>query len=235
MGVKLGDTVSAGQPIGKSGGIKGAPGSGNAEGPHLHFEVRVGGHTVDPVPYLAGGAGVVAGTSTGNPAAQMSTTVHTSPVVEPANVAQNILDVAAGKQPTNQTQTTTTTDAGPRPAADATGAKPSSQQGPIADLDGLINQAVQITGVPASWIPGIKQIMIRESGGQNIPQGIHDINTDKGTPAFGPMQIIQPTFNANALKGYEDWHNPLDSTIAAIRYIQSRYGSPYNGPTTSGY
>jgi SLT domain-containing protein len=72
--------------------------------------------------------------------------------------------------------------------------------------------------------------MMQESGGRNIPQQIVDINTRKGTPAFGPMQMIEPTFRAHAMPGYTDWRNPLHNTIAAIRYIQSRYGSPYNLP-----
>lgn len=39
---KVGDLIEPGKSllIGYSGGIKGAPGSGNSEGPHLHFEVR---------------------------------------------------------------------------------------------------------------------------------------------------------------------------------------------------
>src|SRR5215475_15175143 len=39
-------------------------------------------------------------------------------------------------------------------------------------------------------------IMGVESGGRNIPQGIVDINTAKGTPAQGYFQIIDPTWAA---------------------------------------
>ena len=50
--VKVGDTVKLGQRIGKSGD------SGNAGGPHLHFEMRKGkNNPVDPSKYLAGGMG----------------------------------------------------------------------------------------------------------------------------------------------------------------------------------
>lgn len=44
--VGYGDTVDAGDTIGESGS------SGLATGPHLHFEVRIGGTPVDPLDYL---------------------------------------------------------------------------------------------------------------------------------------------------------------------------------------
>ena len=46
-GIEPGALVLAGDEIGKVGA------TGHATGPHVHFEVRVGGHAVDPKPYLA--------------------------------------------------------------------------------------------------------------------------------------------------------------------------------------
>lgn len=46
-GLRVGSSVQTGGEIGAIGT------SGNAHGPHLHFEVRVDGKAVDPKPYLA--------------------------------------------------------------------------------------------------------------------------------------------------------------------------------------
>lgn len=46
MDVKKGDTVKRGQVIGKSGN------TGRSTAPHLHYEIRVQGRSVNPVPYI---------------------------------------------------------------------------------------------------------------------------------------------------------------------------------------
>jgi murein DD-endopeptidase MepM/ murein hydrolase activator NlpD len=44
--LQFGEKVNAGQPIGKIGG------TGNATGPHLHFEVLLNNESIDPTPFL---------------------------------------------------------------------------------------------------------------------------------------------------------------------------------------
>lgn len=46
LGVRVGQRVQAGQLIGWSGS------TGQSTGPHLHYEVRLGGRAVNPLPYL---------------------------------------------------------------------------------------------------------------------------------------------------------------------------------------
>ncbi|MFJ8146198.1 peptidoglycan DD-metalloendopeptidase family protein [Streptomyces sp. NPDC096048] len=46
MAADVGDAITRGEGIGKVGA------TGNVTGPHLHFEARRGGRTVDPMPYL---------------------------------------------------------------------------------------------------------------------------------------------------------------------------------------
>lgn len=44
--------VSSGQSVGRGSVVGGVGCSGYCTGPHLHFEVRIGGNTVDPMPYF---------------------------------------------------------------------------------------------------------------------------------------------------------------------------------------
>ena len=48
--VQAGQAVHAGDPIGLEGS------TGNSTGPHVHFEVRIGGAPVDPLSYLRPGS-----------------------------------------------------------------------------------------------------------------------------------------------------------------------------------
>lgn len=53
--VHVAQRVAEGEVLGESGGFAGAPGSGNSDGPHLHFGINTDGHNawVDPAPLLS--------------------------------------------------------------------------------------------------------------------------------------------------------------------------------------
>lgn len=78
--------------------------------------------------------------------------------------------------------------------------------------------------------------MRTESNGN--PKAINnwDSNAAKGTPSKGLMQVIDPTFQSYALKGYnKNIYDPLSNILASIRYTLSRYGSLTAGWRGVGY
>ncbi|MRA58527.1 transglycosylase SLT domain-containing protein, partial [Bacillus thuringiensis] len=78
--------------------------------------------------------------------------------------------------------------------------------------------------------------MLTESNGN--PRAINnlDSNAAKGTPSKGLMQVIDPTFQSYALKGYnKNIYDPLSNILASIRYTLSRYGSLTAGWRGVGY
>ncbi|MFD4928408.1 tape measure protein [Peribacillus butanolivorans] len=95
-----------------------------------------------------------------------------------------------------------------------------------------ISEAISISSVPGNWAAPLATIAMKESGGRTGPSTINkwDSNWKRGTPSMGLMQTIKPTFDAYKMKGYNDIMNPVHNAIAAIRYIKSRYGTPFNTP-----
>ena len=102
----------------------------------------------------------------------------------------------------------------------------SSSSGYADDLDGWINQAIAIladNGYTVSYNAIYETAMNESSGDPNAENG-WDSNAAAGTPSIGLMQVIQPTFDAYALSGYDDIWNPVDNIIAAAIYAQDTYG-----------
>ena len=102
-------------------------------------------------------------------------------------------------------------------------------------MDGWIDEATRIlvaNGVPAAQVdPQLLSIIIaHESGGDPGAVNTWDSNAAAGTPSIGLMQTIGPTFQAYALPGHTDIHNPVDNIIAGTRYALARYGSLDNVP-----
>ena len=87
----------------------------------------------------------------------------------------------------------------------------------------------------ASYNSPLDLVARLESGNANVPQKIHDINTDRGTPAQGYFQIIDPTWKTYAKAAGVDL-NRYPSAITAPRDVQVAVASaiPINqwGPNT---
>lgn len=112
----------------------------------------------------------------------------------------------------------------------------------------VIKQAMEMAGVDQSWGPYLKLLMRSESGGNPVAVNPLWVNYNTGQTsrrkegsnwhrATGLYQMMQPTFDQYKVPGHDDIYSPLDNSLAAIRYIQSRYGHPANIPRLgqSGY
>jgi SLT domain-containing protein/phage-related minor tail protein len=90
--------------------------------------------------------------------------------------------------------------------------------------------AIQATGASLSWLGPLQTMAMKESGGNPRAINLWDSNAKRGTPSKGLLQTIDPTFNAYKMPGMNDIWNPIHNAVAAIRYIQGRYGSIFNTP-----
>lgn len=107
----------------------------------------------------------------------------------------------------------------------------------VAKWSSVAAQALQKTGQYSydNLLLLLHQMQTESSGNQNAINN-WDINAKNGTPSKGLMQVIDPTFQAYAMKGYDkDIYDPLSNIMAAIRYTSSRYGSLSKGWRGSGY
>jgi len=102
---------------------------------------------------------------------------------------------------------------------------------------GLAKQALMLTHqFSEANLNALLTQMMHESGGNPNAINNWDINAIRGIPSKGLMQVIDPTFHANAMAGYDtNIYDPLSNMIAAINYTVRRYGSLYNGWTARGY
>lgn len=91
----------------------------------------------------------------------------------------------------------------------------------------LATRALQMTGqYSEANLQRLLYQMQTESGGNPNAINNWDINAVNGTPSKGLMQVIDPTFGAYAMPGYDkNIYDPLSNMLASIRYAVSRYGS----------
>lgn len=90
--------------------------------------------------------------------------------------------------------------------------------------------AMAITGTPASYLGALTRVAMHESSGNPRSINLWDSNAKAGHPSKGLMQTIDSTFNKYKLPGMDDIWNPIHNAVAAIRYMNARYGSISNVP-----
>lgn len=106
----------------------------------------------------------------------------------------------------------------------------SGGSGASGDVTKWLTAAINITGVPMSWLGPLQTMAMKESGGNPRAINLWDSNFKAGHPSKGLLQTIDSTFSAYKLPGMDDIWNPIHNAVASIRYTLSRYGSIFNTP-----
>jgi soluble lytic murein transglycosylase-like protein len=93
-------------------------------------------------------------------------------------------------------------------------------------LDGWIAKALRILELPQSLAPGVKKIVMAESGGNPRAINTWDSNAARGTPSQGLMQTIPSTYRAYVHPEMADRSitDPVANLTAGIRYMIANYG-----------
>lgn len=88
-------------------------------------------------------------------------------------------------------------------------------------------RALKMTGqYSAANLNALLNQMRTESNGNPKAINLWDPNAMKGTPSKGLMQVIDPTFKAYAMPGFNsNIYDPLSNILASIRYALATYGS----------
>ena len=93
-----------------------------------------------------------------------------------------------------------------------------------------ITRALNMLNKPLSLLSPLMTIAQKESGFNPNAINDWDINAQRGDPSVGLFQIINSTFQRWKMPGFNNRRNPLDSALAAIRYMDGRYGGIMNHP-----
>ena len=93
-------------------------------------------------------------------------------------------------------------------------------------VDGWIAEALDTLDLPQDLAPGVKKIIMAESGGN--PRAINnwDSNARAGSPSQGLMQTIPSTFKAFVHPSLADRPitDPVANITAGVNYMINRYG-----------
>ncbi|AOT24368.1 endolysin [Propionibacterium phage B22] len=97
-------------------------------------------------------------------------------------------------------------------------------------FDGWWNAAVAINPDMAPYKQIAATVAQNESGFNPNVMNNWDSNAAAGTPSGGLMQFIQPTFEAYRWPGFDNWMGAVDQILAWWKYVNARYGGPFNIP-----
>ncbi|MFJ1765073.1 transglycosylase SLT domain-containing protein [Amycolatopsis sp. NPDC088138] len=106
----------------------------------------------------------------------------------------------------------------------------------VARWSGEAMAAMGELSIPASFLPAVLRRMAQESGGNPTIVNDWDSNWQKGTPSVGLMQVIGPTFRANAGPHvgtspfiYGVSVDPVSNIYAGLNYAGRRYSAGHGG------
>lgn len=180
LNVRVGQTVRAGDVIGKSGS------TGNSTGPHLHFEVRKGGTAVDPASYLKGadnpppvsgdaGADTSVGSTgrAGNSLASARSMTAAPWGVNEGEILSGAMGTLLGSM-----------QAGAKGEGDS--GQADAPAGPATAASGNLRSVLERAGFKGSSLGMAYAIMMAESGGN---ARAHNTNRNTGDNSYGLFQI----------------------------------------------
>ncbi|ACU38762.1 Lytic transglycosylase catalytic [Actinosynnema mirum DSM 43827] len=179
-----------------------------------------------------------------SPAAQAITEVRTVHSVDVGGEASRLLqqEQMTAAMAVNQISDAAANDYAARVKAEqerkereAEARKPAKQR----EVEVWIKEAIKVlqangTSIDNSSVGAIWTVIQKESGGNVNAINNWDSNAVRGTPSKGLMQVIDPTFQAYKLAGYDDIYRPVDNIIAGVRYVYARYGGFHNHPGLVG-
>ena len=93
-------------------------------------------------------------------------------------------------------------------------------------LDSWIAQALQVLDMPQSLAPGVKKIIMAESGGNPHAINLTDSNARRGTPSQGLMQTIPSTYRHYVAPEMANRPitDPVANITAGVNYMVENYG-----------
>lgn len=234
IAVRVGQKVSRGQYLGKSGN------TGISSGPHLHFGVFRGGwpNDINPLDYLGGavnfdqtagggggGGGLIESVLSGFADLIKSPIEAARKRFEgngwigmPIGLAEKALDGLK-----NKAIETVSNMFGGDPGSGGN----NNGGGGAERWRSVAAEALRKTGdYSESNLNALLRRLNQESGGNPRAINLWDSNARLGIPSKGLMQVIEPTFRANAWPGYDkDIYDPMSNILASIVYTKRTYPS----------